>query len=48
MSIIWLIVAILIILWLGGYAMEIGGNWIHIVLLAAIAVTMIKLVIDKQ
>lgn len=41
---VWLIVVILIVLWFAGYTLGIGGNWIHILFLAAILLTLLKLI----
>lgn len=44
MSILWFIIVILLVIWFSGYAMNIGGNWVHILFLMAILLTLIKLI----
>jgi hypothetical protein len=39
----WVIILILIILWLGGFSMHIGGGLIHILLVIALVLLIIRL-----
>jgi hypothetical protein len=44
MGIIELVAVILIILWLGGFALNIGGNFIHILLVIAVVIFLVRLI----
>jgi len=48
MDLIWLIVIILIIMWLGGFAMHVGGGLIHILLVIAIVVVLIRVITGRS
>jgi len=45
---IWLIVTVLVILWLLGFVAEIGGALIHILLLAAGVVLIVRLLSGER
>lgn len=48
-NLIWLIVAVLVILWLVGFlAVEIGGNLIHILIVIAVALVIWRLATGKK
>jgi hypothetical protein len=44
MGIIELVAIILIIFWLGGFALNIGGNFIHILLVIAVVIFLVRLI----
>jgi hypothetical protein len=44
---LWAIVVILLILWLGGFALNVVGSLIHILLVLALAVAIYNLVVSR-
>lgn len=44
MGIIQIIVIVLVVMWLGGFALNIGGGLIHLLLVVAIVVFLIKFI----
>jgi len=47
-NILWLIIIVLVILWLGGFAMHIGGGLIHALLVIAIIIVIIQLLTGRR
>ena len=47
-NLLWLIIIVLVILWLGGFAMHIGGGLIHALLVIAVIVLIIQLVTGRR
>jgi hypothetical protein len=47
-NILWLINVILVILWLGGFAMHLGGGLIHLLLVIAMIVLIIQLITGRR
>ena len=47
-NLLWLIIVILIILWLGGFAFHVGGGLIHALLVIALIVLIVQLVTGKR
>jgi hypothetical protein len=47
-NLLWLIIVILVILWLGGFAMHIGGGLIHLLLVVAVIVLIIRLITGRR
>jgi hypothetical protein len=47
-NLLWLIIVILVILWLGGFAMHIGGGLIHLLLVIAVIVLIIQLITGRR
>jgi hypothetical protein len=47
-NLLWLIIIILIILWLGGFAMHIGGGLIHILIVIALILLIVRLVSGRR
>jgi len=45
---LWTIVAILLILWLLGFSMSIGGGLIHVLLVVALVVVVINLISGRR
>jgi hypothetical protein len=45
---LWLIALILVVLWLGGFALEIGGGIIHILLVIAIIVVLYRVITGRR
>lgn len=45
---LWMIVVVLLILWLLGFSMSIGGSLIHLLLVVALAVIIINLVSRRR
>ncbi|HET7434146.1 MAG TPA: lmo0937 family membrane protein [Thermoanaerobaculia bacterium] len=47
-NLLWLIIIILVILWLGGFAFHIGGSLIHLLLVIAIIVLIFRLLTGRR
>jgi hypothetical protein len=47
-NILWLIIVVLVILWLGGFALHIGGGLIHTLLVIAVIVLIFQLVTGRR
>jgi len=47
-NLLWLIIAILVILWLGGFAMHVGGSLIHLLLVIAVIVLLVQLFTGRR
>ncbi|MDQ3281393.1 MAG: lmo0937 family membrane protein [Acidobacteriota bacterium] len=45
---LWLIIIILIIMWLGGFAMHIGGGLIHILIVIALILLIVRLATGRR
>jgi hypothetical protein len=48
MNLLWLIVIVLVILWLGGFALNIGGNLIHILIVIALVLLIYRLATGRR
>jgi hypothetical protein len=44
---LWIIVALLVLLWIGGFAMSVGGSLIHLLLVLAIIVAIYNLFVTR-
>jgi hypothetical protein len=47
-NLLWLIIVILLILWLGGFALHVGGGLIHLLLVIAVIVLIFQLVTGRR
>jgi len=47
-NLLWLIIIILIIMWLGGFALHIGGGLIHILIVIALILLIYRLVTGRR
>ena len=47
-NLLWLIVVVLVVLWLLGFAFKIGGGIIHILLVIAVIVVIYRLVTGRK
>ena len=47
-NLLWLIVVILVILWLAGFALKIGGGIVHILLVIALIIVIYRLVTGRR
>lgn len=47
-NLLWLIIIILIILWLGGFAFQIGGSLVHILLVIALILLIVRLATGRK
>ena len=47
-NLLWLIVVVLIVLWVLGFALKIGGGIIHILLVIAVIVVIYRLVTGRK
>jgi hypothetical protein len=45
---LWTIIAVLLVLWLLGFSMSIGGSLIHLLLVVALAVFVINLLNNRR
>jgi hypothetical protein len=48
MNLLWLIIIVLVILWLGGFALEIGGGLIHLLLVIAVILVIYRLITGRR
>lgn len=47
-NLLWVIILILVVLWLGGFAMNVGGNLIHVLLVIALIVLIFRLLTGRR
>ena len=47
-NLIWLIIIVLIILWLGGFALNLGGGLIHILIVIALILVVYRLATGRK
>jgi hypothetical protein len=47
-NLLWLIIIILVLLWLGGFSFQIGGGLIHILLVIALILVIVRLVTGRR
>ena len=47
-NLLWLIIIVLVILWLGGFALHIGGGLIHILIVIALVLLIYRLVTGRK
>jgi hypothetical protein len=47
MGVIEILAILILIIWLGGFALNIGGNFIHILLVVALIVFLLRFIKDK-
>jgi hypothetical protein len=45
---LWLVIVILVILWLGGFSMHVGGNLIHALLVIALIVLIFQVITGRR
>ena len=45
---LWIIIVILVIMWLGGFALHVGGNLIHALLVIAVIVFLFQLITGRR
>jgi predicted membrane metal-binding protein len=48
MPILWIVLAVIVIVWLGGLLLDVAGNLIHILLIVALAVLIYNLVTGRR
>jgi hypothetical protein len=48
MNLLWLIVIVLLIMWLGGFALHIGGGIIHVLLVIALIIIVVRLLQGRK
>jgi hypothetical protein len=47
-NLLWIIIVVLVILWLAGFAMHIGGGLIHLLIVIAVIVLIIQLITGRR
>lgn len=47
-NLLWLVIIVLVILWLGGFAMNVGGSLIHALIVIAIILLIFRLVTGRK
>jgi hypothetical protein len=47
-NLLWLVIVVLVILWLAGFSMQIGGGLIHLLLVIAVIVLIFRLVSGRR
>lgn len=47
-NLLWLIIIVLIILWLGGLSLSIGGNLIHLLLVIVLIMVIVRLATGRK
>lgn len=47
-NLLWLIIIILVLLWLGGFSFNIGGGLIHLLLVIALILLIVRLVSGRR
>lgn len=47
-NLLWIIILILVVLWLGGFAFNVGGNLIHALLVIAVIVLIVRLLTGRR
>ncbi len=47
-NLLWLIIVILVLMWLGGFAFHVGGGLIHLLLVIAVVVLVIRLITGRR
>ncbi len=47
-NLLWLIIVVLVVLWLGGWTMQIGGSLIHLLIVIAVIVLIFQLVSGRR
>lgn len=45
---LWIVLVILLILWLGGFLIDVAGNLIHILLVIALVVLVVQLLTGRR
>lgn len=48
MGILWIILAIVLVVWLGGLLLDVAGNLIHFLLLVALAILVYNLITGRR
>jgi hypothetical protein len=47
-NLLWLIIIILILMWLGGFAFHVGGSLIHILIVVALILLIVRLATGRR
>jgi hypothetical protein len=47
-NLLWIIIVILVLLWLGGFVMHVGGGLIHILIVIAVIVLIFQLITGRR
>jgi hypothetical protein len=48
MNVLWIVVLVLVLAWLGGFAMHVGGGLIHALLVIALIVVIFRVVTGRK
>ena len=47
-NLLWLVIVVLVVLWLAGFAMHVGGGLIHLLIVIAVIVLIFQLVTGRR
>jgi len=47
-NILWIVIIVLVVLWLGGFALNFGGNLIHALLVIAVIVVLFQVITGRK
>jgi Family of unknown function (DUF5670) len=47
-NVLWVVIVILVILWLGGFVMHVGGSLIHLLLVIAVVVLLFQIFTGRR
>jgi hypothetical protein len=47
-NLLWLIILILVIMWLGGFAFHVGGSLIHLLIVVAVIILIVQLLSGRR
>ena len=47
-NLLWLIILILVIMWLGGFAFHVGGSLIHLLIVIAVIILIVQLLSGRR
>lgn len=47
-NLLWLIIVVLVVLWLAGFAMHLGGGLIHLLIVIAVILLIVRLVTGRK
>jgi hypothetical protein len=48
MSLLWIVILVLLVLWLGGFALDVAGSLIHLLLVIALVILIYELITGRR